>query len=160
MIPQLVKVPKAPWDVLPPGIHKATLDEVERVFAFNPHRKRLFSGLKQACQALATAGCGRLVLDGSFVTGKPIPSDFDGCWDPDGVIEHLLDPVLLDFSNGRSAQKRKYGGELFVNYGMELASQLPWEEFFQTERHSGGRKGLIEIDLTAETFDRVEGGNS
>jgi len=41
MIPELVDI-GSPWKVLPPGIHDATLDEVEGRFATNEHRKRLF----------------------------------------------------------------------------------------------------------------------
>ena len=48
-----------------------------------------------------------MYLDGSFVTAKEFPSDFDGCWDPDGVDGAKLDPVLLVYDNLRAAQKAK-----------------------------------------------------
>ncbi len=54
-----------------------------------------------------------MYLDGSFVSGKGDPADFDGCWDLDGVDLELLDAVLKTFDDGRRAQKEKYGGELF-----------------------------------------------
>ncbi len=54
-------------------------------------------------------------LDGSFVTAKDEQADFDACWDPDGVDLDTLDPVLLDLSRGRAAQKARFGGELFPN---------------------------------------------
>ena len=52
-------------------------------------------------------------LDGSFITSKESPSDFDGCWDPDGVTLDQLDSVLRAFRNRRAAQKAKYKGELY-----------------------------------------------
>jgi hypothetical protein len=32
MIPALVGIPGSPWNVLPPGIHAATLAEIEKTF--------------------------------------------------------------------------------------------------------------------------------
>jgi len=69
--------------------------------------------LKKAIDSLRSAGCKSVYIDGSFVTSKANPVDFDGCWDMDGVDPSLLDPALLDFNLGRSVQKWKYMGELF-----------------------------------------------
>jgi len=41
------------------------------------------------------------------VTVKRRPGDFDVCWDATEVNLKLLDPVLLDFSDARAAQKSK-----------------------------------------------------
>jgi hypothetical protein len=46
-----------------------------------------------------------------------VPNDFDACWAMAGVDFDLLDrldPVLLDWSNRRAAQKAKFGDELFI----------------------------------------------
>lgn len=64
-----------------------------------------------ALAALNRAGCSRVYIDGSFVTVKREPGDYDACWDIDGVNVEALDSVFLDFSKGRAAQKRKYFGE-------------------------------------------------
>ena len=64
---------------------------------------------------------GRSCLDGSFVTAKPVPGDYDGAWETEGVDPGRLDPVLLDFRNGRAAMKAKYLGDLFP--ASALASQ-------------------------------------
>jgi DNA-binding XRE family transcriptional regulator len=106
MIPQFCSVPGAPFVILPPGIPWASLPEVEARFAINPRRKWLFEGISQVMDALHLAGCKTVYLDGSYVTAKPQPADFDGCWDPVGVVASRLDPVLLDFANGRAVQKK------------------------------------------------------
>jgi len=62
--------------VLPPGVHDATIEEIETRFATSDHRKRMFLGFKNAIEALRKAGCHKIFLNGSFVTGKPIPGDF------------------------------------------------------------------------------------
>ena len=96
------------------------------------------------------AGCGRLYLDGSYVTGKPIPGDYDVCWDPVGVIGRLLPPVFRDFSNGRAAQKAAYGGEFFPSSAVSNTVGKTFLEFFQNERFSGKRKGILEVELTTD----------
>ena len=80
----------APWSFLPPGVHPAELIEIGQHFAYNAKRRQLFQGLKNASVNLANAGCNLLYLDGSFVTDKPIPGDFDACWDPKGVTRNDL----------------------------------------------------------------------
>jgi hypothetical protein len=149
MIPSLVTIaPSAPWPVLPPGIHDATMAEVSFTFATTPHRQWLFDGFVRAADALRIAGCGILYLDGSFTTGKPHPDDYDGCWDPNGIDFSILDPVLLDFSNKRAAQKRKYLGEMFPALALNGTSGT-FLDFFQVEKFSGQPKGIIRISLAA-----------
>jgi hypothetical protein len=60
------------------------------------------------------AGCRRVYIDGSFVTAKNGPNDFDACWEADGVNPDLLDPTLLTWRDHRAAQKAKFGGELLT----------------------------------------------
>src|SRR5947207_1346137 len=102
MIPPCVMLRSVGFGILPPGVHWATLEEIEARFACTPHRTWLFEGVMQVAGALRRANCSRMFLDGSFVTEKIHPSDFDGCWDPTGVSAGLLDAVLLDFQNGRA----------------------------------------------------------
>ncbi len=70
-------------------------------------------GLKAALENLSGAGCRTAYVDGSFVTSKAIPNDYDACWEETGFDPVILDPVLLIFDPGRAAQKAKYMGEFF-----------------------------------------------
>lgn len=127
---------------LPPGIHKASWDELVHAFGTNERRRVLLGGLSAACSALANAGCTQLWVDGSFVTDKERPGDYDACWSWEGVDEDLLDPMLIDYSpTGRAATRAKYLGDLFFA-GVELRSGLPFVEFFQRTR-DGGTKGIV-----------------
>lgn len=147
MIPDLVDLGSpAPWPVLPPGVHDATLAEIEVKFATTPHRRRLFAGFERVARALTIAGCQAVYLDGSFVTGKPHPGDFDGCWELAGVDPKLLDPALLRFENRREAQKRKFLGEMFIAE-FPGAPGATFLEFFQVEKSSGYPKGIIRVRL-------------
>lgn len=149
MIPALVPIKGAPWDVLPPGIHPATLAEVATIFATNAKRRLLYDGLVLAATALRSAGCGKLYLDGSYVTAKSIPGDYDGCWDPAGMVRAKLDPVFLDFSNKRQAMKNRFGGEFFPSNASNTPTQT-FLDFFQIEKFTGQAKGILLIVLTAD----------
>jgi hypothetical protein len=63
------------------------------------------------------------------------------CWDTAGVDLDVLDPLLLDLSDGRAAQKARFNGELLPNV-VEKASGLELAEFFRNERDTG-RKGIV-----------------
>lgn len=134
--------PLNPDGSLPPGIHVATIIEIERAFGFNPHRQRLLAGLVRAIDALQVAGCQTVFLDGSFVTSKELPNDYDLCWDTAGVVGALLDPVLLD----RRGQKVKYLGDILPNM-TEAATGLLFVDFFQVNKLTGAPKGIVRIDL-------------
>ena len=140
-----------PSGLLPKGVHWASEGEIRIRFGTNTHRSRLLGGLDRACRALAFAGCRSLFLDGSFVTAKDIPDDYDVCWDMVGVTLARLDPVLQDFDNLRAAQKVKYFGEFvpaqFLSAPLPLGR--PFFEFFQTDKLTGDPKGIIGINLKA-----------
>jgi len=61
-----------------------------------------------------------------------------------------LDSVFLDFSNGRRAQKRKYLGEFFPAQMPEGASRRLFLDFFQTDKETGKRKGIVGLNLQEE----------
>jgi hypothetical protein len=149
MIPPFVSARGVPYGILPPGIHWANLEEVAVRFAHTEHRAWLHQGIVAVVAALRAAGCVKIYLDGSFVTGKEHPNDYDGCWDPLGVNAAQLDPVLLDFSNGRAAQKLKYRGEMFISTAPNGLSAT-FLEFFQVEKLTGGRKGIVGVSLAYE----------
>jgi hypothetical protein len=107
----------------------------------------LLSGLRKALGTLHLAGCETVYLDGSFVTSKHQPRDFDACWDLSGVDVQRLDPVLLDFSNGRAAQKARFGGELFPVQIANESTGRTFLEFFQIDKQTGDPKGIIAQDL-------------
>ena len=76
-----------------------------------------------------------------------MPGDFDGCWEAGAVNPRLLDPVLLDFSSRRAAQKAKYGGELFIANAAASPAGTAFLDFFQTDKTTGELKGIVAIDL-------------
>lgn len=136
---------------LPPGIHWASWPEVVERFGFNNYRKHLLAGLRHAIDVLKIAGCRAIYLDGSFVTDKPFPNDYDVVWVYDEVEHHMLDAELLDGSpSGRRRQKSRYGGEFFPIHSGRLRDPASILTTFQTNKETGARKGIVAIDLRAE----------
>ena len=95
---------------------------------------------------LKLAGCRAVYVDGSFVTAKPEPGDFDACWDINGVQADLVAPVFFDFTNGRAAQKEQFGDEFFPAQLPERGTGKNWLDFFQQDRE-GRPKGIVVIDM-------------
>ena len=77
-------MPIPPLDIqglLPPGVHECTLAEIrERFGSFqnSDQRPGLFRRLDAFVAEAKAAGIARaLIINGSFVTGKPAPNDID-----------------------------------------------------------------------------------
>jgi len=134
---------------LPPGVHFCDWQEFVERFGKNDTRRRMIAGLQLAMTQLTAAGCRTIYINGSFVTIKPNPQDFDACYDNETVdIDYLRinAPRLLNHYD-RAGQKAKYRGEIFPsqqaigNYGINSF------ELFQRDRQQNV-KGIIAIDLT------------
>jgi hypothetical protein len=138
---------------LPPGVHSATLKEVEVFFgSSNDRRRLLMKGLKEALALLRAGDVTRLFIDGSFISDKDEPNDIDGCWSSIGVNAAKLDPRFwdfadeIDFQNKRVSLKQEFGIDFFIAEIIEGESGKPFPEFFQTNR-DGVAKGIIEVNL-------------
>ena len=136
-----------PGGKLPPGVHWATWRELYDRFGTTPWRRRLLAGLRIALENLRRAGCSTAYVDGSFVSSKSVPGDFDACWEEVGVDLERLDPILLTFADGRAAQKAKYGGELFPASAIAGFEEGVFLDFFQIDKDSGARKGIVALEL-------------
>jgi hypothetical protein len=134
--------------LLPAGIHHADWAEIVARFEISSRRKWLLEGLLDALTMLRTADCQVVYIDGSFVTTKADPEDYDALWDAAGVKAAKLDRVLLDFTAGRLKQKVKYRGEFFPVQAVEDKLGITFLEFFQVCKASGAPKGIIRLELS------------
>lgn len=87
---------------LPTGEHIATWRDMLERFGRTDWRRKLLVGMHEALRLLRDAGCKRVYIDGSFVTAKEVPGDYDACWDAKDVDFDLLDQRLLTFDRGRA----------------------------------------------------------
>lgn len=131
-----------------PGVHIMTIDEFESVFGFNEHRKKLIIGLKKGIEDLRNCGCRAIYIDGSFVSTKENPADFDACWETTDVDLKKLEnhcPILIDFSDERKNQKLNYLGEFFPANAFASPFDI-YLNFFQLDRDYKP-KGIVRINL-------------
>ncbi len=143
MIPDLISVKNALWPLLPPGIYDATIEEVFQRFAINNKREDLFEGMIRGIDNIFRAGCPQVYIDGSYITGKPLPNDYEICWDVTNVDPYLLDPVFLEY--GTDNHKKKYKGEYFADLWIEKISGKSFLKYFQQDTNSGSQKGIIRV---------------
>ena len=132
---------------LKPGIHSMSWDEFLKLFGTNFLRLNLLSGLKSAILSLKQAGCQTIYIDGSYVTLKDFPEDYDACWDINGVDGNLIDPILLKFDDGRRAMKIKYKGDIFPAQLKEGSSSRIFLDFFQIDKDTGNPKGIVKLNV-------------
>ncbi|HTH55709.1 MAG TPA: hypothetical protein VL728_06655 [Cyclobacteriaceae bacterium] len=141
MIPQFDE-----FGLLPDGIHFSSWKEFNKRFGVNQHRTRLISGLVSAAKVLKGAGCLLIYVDGSFVTSKSYPSDYDACWDVVGVNPYLLDRLMIQFDElSRQLLRVKYFGDLFPAQISETRSGKSFVDFFQTDKETGRSKGIVAL---------------
>lgn len=137
---------------LPEGIHTLSWKEFETSFGFSPKRKELLESLFQVINILKLCGCEAIYIDGSFVTSKLEPNDWDACFK--GDIQSLKtlqkqEPclVLTDDNTLREKQKQKFKGELFY-YSLYAGLNISYLDFFQRIKGvKAKKKGIIKINL-------------
>jgi hypothetical protein len=136
---------------LPPGIHVATITEVETRFANNNYRKRLFQGLLRVLEILRDCNCPEVHLNGSYITTKSEPGDYDLCYEPAGM---KATEEFKQFLLTRETRKAEHLGDIFPRM-----PQPPYEmdhvEDWQTDRDRDGEvKGIVRIILRHTANDQ------
>ena len=136
---------------LPPGLHDCDLDEIGFRFGVDhlgSRRSDLFSKLVEFVGELrsTTFASAQLLIDGSFVTGKPQPNDID-------LI--LILPLRHDFASelrpfeynlvSRRRVTKRYGFDLLLarEGSAELQEYVAFFEQIRGDRSR--RKGLLRV---------------
>lgn len=140
-------IPPLKNNVLPIGIHEATLEEIKSSFATNSKRRTIFEGLLRLIQNLKDIGCNEIYIDGSFVTSKQRPSDIDVCWmvQSNECLEKAKReyPVLFDLEPPRKKQHEKYCADVFpADFPISSGTIL---DYFQRDKETHKVKGIIKI---------------
>ena len=121
---------------LPPGVHRATLEEIAARFGQESELRRAqMESLRWLVELAWRAGVQRIIVNGSFVTEKLEPNDVD-C-----VL--LIGP---EFPRDAAAEGELLSGLPFVN--MELVDSDAFLQFtertFATDRNLVP-KGMVEV---------------
>lgn len=123
---------------LPPGIHPATLDEIDARFGqLSGLRRVQMESVRWMVELAIRAGVQRIVLNGSFVTGIIEPEDVDCA---------LL--LLPNRRKERKAYRELKAGLPFLD--TTIAEQAEFDDFisdvFATDRDEIP-KGMVEVIL-------------
>ena len=129
---------------LEPGIHKMSWEEFYNFFSFSEHRKILLWGLEKIYFSLREIGATHFYIDGSFVTSKKYPGDWDACFDaPKHILYEIRDKYLLP---SRNKIKERYGGDLFYVDSEADEYGLKFLDFFQQiKENPKKKKGIVEL---------------
>jgi hypothetical protein len=131
---------------LPPGIHSATMAELERKFGFSPKRRSLIeSGLKPVVKELRVLGFPHLFLGGSFVSIKLSPGDIDGY-----VLTRLDSNVLNETAGRQENWRARYQVDINLAFtDLEgYGSKEYWQSLFeQADDDPPKKRGIIKLIL-------------
>jgi hypothetical protein len=126
---------------LPIGIHLSNIDEIYERFGFNEHRQNLLKGLSKAILDLKDLGFKRIYLNGSFVTHKEYPKDYDLCWEETIEVDFELfaykNPILAGLE-GQESQQKVYSGDIYP--------QPSVFNLYQKDKN-GNPKGIICLNI-------------
>jgi hypothetical protein len=122
--------------VLPPGIHQASLEEIEDRFGRESELRQIqMQSLWWLLELVKRAGVKRLIINGSFVTDEFEPNDVD-C----GLL------ISPDHSHDATALDEIATGLPFLD--LQLVEQVDFtmlvDQFFATDRFRK-LKGVIEV---------------
>jgi hypothetical protein len=122
--------------VLPPGVHAATLAEIEARFGVQSELRRVqMESIRWMVELAIKAGVQRIVLNGSFVTDIIEPNDVDCV---------LL--IARGFPSDPLAESELDSGISFLD--IAFARQTDFDDFignvFSEDRY-GSPKGMIEV---------------
>jgi hypothetical protein len=138
--------------VLPHGIWRCTLEEVRNRFGNfqrTDRRPFLYKSLQSYIAELRSTGLAiAIIIDGSFVTGKPDPDDIDLIlvlpydWDAAGELRPSEYRVL-----SKRLVRRRHGFDIIAAREGSAAYGEALKFFEQVRGRSDWRKGLLRIEL-------------
>ena len=132
------------YGLLPPGVHEASMAEVERRFGIGPKRAYLVEqGLKPVVQELMQMGISELYLGGSFTTEKVSPGDVDG---------YVVVSVRSDICQKVIERQEFWRTQYQVDIGLateDLEGDLVfWEDWFvHTKGDPPRERGILRLTL-------------
>lgn len=123
---------------LPPGVHPASLEEIESRFGVQSELRRVqMDSLRWLIELARKAGVKRLIINGSFVTQRLEPNDVDCA---------LL--TGLDFPFDQAAEREISDGLPFLQINLFEIEDFEYlvNVVYATDRHQVS-KGVVEVLL-------------
>src|SRR5262249_3227981 len=128
---------------LPPGPHWGSWDEIVERFGWNERRRTLLAGLRLALRDLHQAGGRTFYLNGSFVTSKEEPGDFELAYITfvinDAPLETTWPLLFGEGEDNAAAWRSHYLGDILPH---DSSGYWSWLNYFSTDRR-GVTKGYV-----------------
>ena len=135
---------------LPPGVHRATLNEVFRRFgSVSGQRGRCTLRLSHVYElAQRTGHLWRFVIFGSYVTSKPNPNDVDVILVMDDAFRLEECPIESRGLFDHAVAQARYGVSIFwIRSGLLIDESIEnFIAYWQVKR-DGSNRGIVEVVL-------------
>ena len=131
-------------------IFEMSWEEFKELFGYNEKRRWLLEGMELAISDFKKIGCKAFYADGSLVTSKEEPGDYDICWDDTGM--ELLKawqkcPELFDIGrNGQKIKDRYRGDVVPANNCPDPDSGINFVAYFMKDQEDR-KKGIIRVEI-------------
>lgn len=137
---------------LPDGHHNATWDDIQEKFAGAPQtpRRAVYDRLCLWRDAARQVGLtGTLILNGSFISSRPDPGDFDTVFVYDEECEDILtnDPAARQLIDLKTCNANGDDVLAFARQNMIDYPQFYQIDCFDEDSRTGVVKGVLEVDL-------------
>lgn len=135
---------------LPEGHHNASWEEVEEKFggSLGSRRERVLSGLLDWKNKLLAKGIsGFVVLDGSFVSAKANPGDFDVLIVMDDQVRGLLENDVEAQRLVEYSWCKKVGFDMLPFFASTISQNPGFLEVWDEDSRTGVKKGVLEVAL-------------
>lgn len=131
---------------LPPGIHRARLEDVVRDFGTTARRTVIVRRLQRIFQLVGSTGhLARFIVFGSFPTAKPEPNDLDIflLMEDSFDVRQVSPEARLVFDHG-SAQNLLGASVFWIRRAAALGGDEATIAHWQIKR-DGNKRGVIEV---------------
>ncbi len=133
---------------LPPGVHRATLDEVQQCFGAVGGQRGICTRRLSHIYDLAqrTGHLQRFIIFGSYVTAKPDPNDVDAVLVMDDAFRLEDCPIEARGLFDHALAQARYGASIFwVRPGMLIEASLEDFIVYWQIKPDGTRRGIVEV---------------
>ena len=130
---------------LPKGVHRATLAELRAAFGGTSARRvELMMALETAIERARAASVKRILVDGSFVTGKKEPRDIDLVMRVDDKFARLLAGRKKEARWIAERAKDRHPKMLDLFLAVDEEEWASWIRLFEQDLWFGA-KGVVEV---------------
>jgi hypothetical protein len=140
------------YGLLPQGVHDCTFLEAQALLSYNERRSEIWTGLQNFLQwAQALPASSAILIDGSYVTDKVLPSDVDVIVDTTQCTAHGQNLWVQAWADQCEFAKATFSVDFYpivVGVGNDFAAFFQYvrvEEALRRGIPPAVRKGILKV---------------